>query len=173
MLPENLRPVPGDDMGNNIKWDALVADSELYIRTGNYSALRDVRMMQGRFVELDGKPEYALLYYCMVFYADLNGFSSTRQFLRCKDSGFIGWKSFCRIDPGIINKIFHIVNRLDLPDSALTATCDRAFTPALYCCHLFTIKECKEILILARDGNIGKINSMISAAERNLIRIAV
>ena len=31
MLPENMRPVPGDDAGNNMKWDSLVLDTELYM----------------------------------------------------------------------------------------------------------------------------------------------
>ena len=35
MLPENMRPVPGDDAGNNMKWDSLVLDTEFSLEWMN------------------------------------------------------------------------------------------------------------------------------------------
>ena len=46
-------PVAGDTAGNNLKWDSMKIEADMYLKTGNYSLLRDVRMRQARFTELE------------------------------------------------------------------------------------------------------------------------
>jgi hypothetical protein len=162
-------PVKGDETGNNMKWDSLVLESELYMRTGNYALLRNVRMRQGHFVELEGKGRVALAYYCMAFYADLNGFDSLDRMLNAKQARFHMWKSCAHVDVGIINKIFLICSTCGLSDADLKAVCRRSFVPGSFQCHLFTIDECQEILFLARDGSINEISSQISNAENRFL----
>lgn len=48
----DFTPVAGDTAGNNLKWDSMKIEADMYLKTGNYSLLRDVRMRQARFTEL-------------------------------------------------------------------------------------------------------------------------
>ena len=50
----DFAPVAGDTAGNNLKWDSMKIEADMYLKTGNYSLLRDVRMRQARFTELEG-----------------------------------------------------------------------------------------------------------------------
>ena len=170
MLPENMRPVPGDDAGNNMKWDSLVLDAELYMRTGNYSLLREARMQQGLFVELENKPRIALAYYLMAFYADLNGFDSIEQLKDARIDSFNSWKSYAHVDAGVVNKISILIKSCGFSDAELKAICRKSFVPASYQCHLFSIDECMEILSLAMSGNIEEINSRLKDSECRFVR---
>lgn len=55
-------PVAGDTAGNNLKWDSMKIEADMYLKTGNYSLLRDVRMRQARFTELEGNERIAITY---------------------------------------------------------------------------------------------------------------
>lgn len=169
MLPENMRPVSGDDVGNNMKWDSLVLDSELYMRTGNYSLLRNVRMQQALFVELEGKLRISLSYYLMAFYSDLNGFDNIERLKAAIADNFSSWKSLARVDAGVVNKIAFLIRKCGLSNSDLKAICRKSFVPASYQCHLFSVDECCEILSLAISGNIEEINSRIKGAENRFV----
>lgn len=63
-------------------------EADMYLKTGNYSLLRDVRMRQARFTELEGNERIAISYYCMAFYADLNGFENLDRLIAARDSSF-------------------------------------------------------------------------------------
>lgn len=170
MLPETMHPVSGDDAGNNMKWDNLVLDTELYLRTGNYSLLREARMQQGYFVELENKPRIALAYYLMAFYADLNGFDNIEQLKDARISNFSSWKSYAHVDAGVVNKISFLIKECGLNAADIKAMCRKSFVPASYQCHLFTIDECLEILHLAMSGDIGEINSRLKTSESRFVQ---
>ena len=169
MLSENMRPVVGDDAGNNMKWDNLVLDADLYTRTGNYSLLRNVRMQQGLFVELEKKPRVALPYYLMAFYSDLNGFDNVDRLKEAHADNFSSWRSCARVDAGVVNKISSLRSQCGLSDNDFRLMCRKAFSPASYQCHLFTIDECLEMLSLSLDGRIAEINSRLLESERRFI----
>lgn len=163
---ENLSPIPGDTTGNNMKWDSMKIEADMYLRTGNYSLLRDVRIRQARFTESEGNKRIAISYYCMAFYADLNGFENLDRLLEAKSSGFDNWKCAATVDVGVVNKIFSLCSQCNVPeDELLNVFCRNAFQPKSYQYHIFTITECKEILLLAKCGNIGEVNARIRLAE--------
>lgn len=163
-MTEYCVPVTGDSTGNDMKWDSMRLEARLYQRSGNYALLRDVRYRQARFCELEGKDRCALAYYCMVFYSDLNGFSSAdRVDLARRDPE---WRSSARVDAGLVNRIFRLCSRAGISDHELLETfCVKSFVPAAYRCHLFSIRECCEILMEARDGKAGGISGRIRGAE--------
>ena len=169
MLPDYMRPIPGDGTGNDMRWDSLTLEVELYLRTGNYRLLRDARVRQGRFVELEGSLRIAVAYYCMAFYSDLNGFDSIERLLYYQQDNFRGWKSTASVDAGIVNKIFDLCCRCGISEKELLTICRKAFIPGIYQCHLFTVKECRELLLMSRDGRIGDINSRIRQAESRFL----
>ena len=168
MLSQYMKPIQGDSAGNDIKWDSLVLETDLYLKTGNYALLRDVRHRQARFVELEGNSRIAAAYYLMVFYGDLNGFRNAEEIISANRNGFSGWKSSATVDPGIVNKISTIIHDCAISDTDLEEFFQKSFIPGIYQCHLFTVEECKEILELARAGKIGSINSRIADAEGRL-----
>lgn len=102
----DFAPVAGDTAGNNLKWDSMKIEADMYLKTGNYSLLRDVRMRQARFTELEGNERIAISYYCMAFYADLNGFENLDRLIAARDSSFSDWKCTAHVDVGVVNKIF-------------------------------------------------------------------
>ena len=104
----DFTPVAGDTAGNNLKWDSMKIEADMYLKTGNYSLLRDVRMRQARFTELEGNERIAISYYCMAFYADLNGFENLDRLIAARDSSFSDWKCTAHVDVGIVNKIFYL-----------------------------------------------------------------
>lgn len=168
MLSNYMRPIQGDTAGNDIKWDSLVLEAELYLKTGNYALLRDVRYRQARFIELEGNARVAAAYYLMVFYGDLNGFHNAEELISANRHGFSDWKSAATVDPGIVNKISSIIHDCSITDPELEEFFRKSFIPGIYQCHLFSIEECKEILALARAGKISSINSRIADAEGRL-----
>lgn len=168
MLSHYMRPIQSDTIRNNVKWDSLVLESELYLKTGNYALLRDVRYRQARFVELMGNFKIAVTYYLMVFYGDLNGFHNVREIISVNQCNFSDWKSAATVEPGIVNKISSIIHNCSITDSELEKLFRKTFIPGIYQCHLFSIDECKEILSLARAGKISSINSKIADAESRL-----
>ena len=97
----DFTPVAGDTAGNNLKWDSMTIEADMYLKTGNYSLLRDVRMRQARFTELEGNERIAISYYCMAFYADLNGFENLDRLIAARDSSFSDWKCTAHVDVGI------------------------------------------------------------------------
>jgi hypothetical protein len=162
----NFEPVAGDFAGNDLKWAYLQAEVELYLRTGNYALLRDVRLRQAKFCEAEGEKRIALSYYCYVYYGDLNGFRSMDELLSKRYDDLTLWKSTARVDVGIVNKIFALCAECEIDtDELLYTFCQQTFIPRMYGCHLFTIQECRDILLLARDGKIGLIDDRISHAE--------
>ena len=169
MLEKDLEPIQGDENGNDLKWDSLVLESDLYLKSGNYALLRDVRVRQARFTELEGKPRIAAAYYLMAFYADLNGFSNLDRLLEAKRRNFQDWKFNAQVEVGIVNKISHFCSQCGISDHELRLICKKSFVSGIYQCHLFTVDECIEILMLARTGNVGEINSRIAAAERRFV----
>lgn len=169
MLQDYMRPVPGDDAGNDMRWDGLVLEAELYLRTGNYRLLRDVRVRQARFSELEGNCRIAVAYYCMAFYSGLNGFDSVERLLYHRQAGFRDWKSAASVDAGTVNKIFDLCCRLGIQEKELLSICREVFVSGVYQCHLFTTAECRELLLMARDGMIGEIGARIADAERRFL----
>lgn len=169
MLSDDMRPVENDSTGNNMKWDSLVLDCDLYLKNGNYALLTDTRLKQAQFVELEGKPRIALAYYLMAYYSDLNGFDSMDRMLAARRNRFKDWKSTARIQPGVANKIFSICHGCNITSDELVAFYRKAFVPGVYQCHLFTVDECIELLQAAKNGNIGEINSKISNAESRFV----
>lgn len=169
MLPKEIRRVPGDDTGNNMKWDRLVLESELYTRTGNYSLLWNVRMQQGHFMEIADNPRDALAYYLMAFYSSLNGFDNIKHLKEAQIDNFSSWKSCAHVDVRIVNKISFLIEKCGLSSEEFRIFCKRTFVPASYQCHLFSIGECIEILSFAISGNVAEINSMIENSERRFI----
>lgn len=169
MLPDYMRPIPGDGTGNDMRWDSLTLEVELYLRTGNYRLLRDAHVRQGRFVELEGNLRIAVSYYCMAFYSDLNGFDSIERLLYYQQDNFRSWKSTASVDAGVVNKIFNLCSRCDVSEKELLTICRKTFISGIYQCHLFTTKECRELLLMARDGNIEEISSRISQAENQFL----
>lgn len=129
MLSQYMKPIQGDSAGNDLKWDSLVLEAELYLKTGNYALLRDVRHRQARFVELEGNTRIAAAYYLMVFYGDLNGFRNAEEIISANRNGFSGWKSSAMVDPGIINKISAIIHDCAISDSELEEFFRKAFIP--------------------------------------------
>ncbi len=159
-------PIVGDTTGNNMKWDSMKIEADMYMKTGNYFLLRDVRIRQARFSELENKYRIAISYYCMAFYADLNGFENLERLLEARKSCYYGWKCAAFVDVGVINKIFSLCSQCGISDDELLNTfCRTAFQPKTYQYHIFTIKECRKILMLAKYGNIGEINALIRLAE--------
>ena len=128
MLPDYMRPVPGDGTGNDMRWDSLTLEGELYVRTGNYRLLRDARVRQGRFVELEGNPRIAVAYYCMAFYSDLNGFDSIERLLYYQQDNFRSWRSSASVDAGIVNKIFDLCCRCGISEKELPHIFHRFYT---------------------------------------------
>ena len=169
MLSDDMRPVKNDDTGNNMKWDSLVRDCDLYLKNGNYALLSDSRLRQAQFVELEGKPRIALAYYLMAYYSDLNGFDSIDRMLAARRNRFKDWKSTSRVQTGVINKIFSICHDCQIAGSELQAFYQKAFVPGVFQCHLFTIQECIDLLQEAKTGNIAEINSRISDAEKRFV----
>lgn len=163
---DNFSPIPGDITGNNMKWDSMKIEADMYLHTGNYTLLRDVRMRQAQFTELEGNERIAISYYCMVFYADLNGFENLNRLLEAKNSGFSNWRCTASVDVGVVNKIFYLCSQCGVSDDELLKVfCLNAFQPKSYQYHIFTINECREMLLLAKCGNIGEINTRIKHAE--------
>lgn len=162
-------PLLGDYAGNNIKWDSMKLEADMYLRTGNYALLRDVRMRQALFTESEGELRIALSYYCMVFYTDLNGFSNMDHLKEARLFNFRDWNCTAKVDVGIVNKIFFLCSQLSIADDELLSVfCYKAFKPKSYLYHIFTVKECTDILLLSKQGNIGRINLMIQFAESRL-----
>ncbi len=126
-------------------------------------------MRQGRFVELEGNLRIAIAYYCMAFYSGLNGFDSIERLLYYQQDNFRGWKSTASVDAGVVNKILGLCYRCDVTEKELLTICRKAFISGIYQCHLFTTKECRELLLMSRDGRIGEINSRISQAESRFL----
>lgn len=54
-LPMDFTPVAGDTAGNNLKWDSMKIEADMYLKTGNYSLLRDVHMLSGSLYGAGGK----------------------------------------------------------------------------------------------------------------------
>ena len=158
----DFTPVAGDTAGNNLKWDSMKIEADMYLKTGNYSLLRDVRMRQARFTELEGNERIAISYYCMAFYADL--------LIAARDSSFSDWKCTAHVDVGIVNKIFYLCSRCSVSESELlNVFCRSALKPLTYQYHIFTIKECQELLLLAKNGQIGEINNRIQHATARFL----
>ena len=143
-------------------------ETELYLKTGNYALLCDVRYRQAKFAELKGNSRIAVAYYLMVFYGNLNGFRNAEELIFANRNRFSGWKSTATVDLGIVNKISSIIQNYSISDTDLEEFFQKSFIPGIYLCHLFTIEECKEILELARAGKISSINSKIADAEDRL-----
>lgn len=166
----DFTPVAGDTAGNNLKWDSMKIEADMYLKTGNYSLLRDVRMRQARFTELEGNERIAISYYCMAFYADLNGFENLDRLIAARDSSFSDWKCAAHVDVGIVNKIFYLCSRCSVSESELlNVFCRSAFKPHTYQYHIFTIKECQELLLLAKNGQIGEINNRMQHATARFL----
>lgn len=166
----DFTPVAGDTAGNNLKWDSMKIEAGMYLKTGNYSLLRDVRMRQARFTELEGNERIAISYYCMAFYADLNGFENLDRLIAARDSSFSNWKCTAHVDVGVVNKIFYLCSRCSVSESELLNTfCRSAFKSHTYQYHIFTIKECQELLLLAKNGHIGEINNRIQHATARFL----
>ena len=145
-------------------------EADMYLKTGNYSLLRDVRMRQARFTELEGNERIAISYYCMAFYADLNGFENLDRLIAARDSSFSDWKCTAHVDVGVVNKIFYLCSRCSVSESELlNVFCRSAFKPHTYQYHIFTIKECQELLLLAKNGQIGEINNRIQHATARFL----
>lgn len=163
-------PIAGDTAGNNLKWDSMKIEADMYLKTGNYALLRDVRMRQARFTELTGNERIAISYYCMAFYADLNGFDNLDQLISAHASGYSGWTCTAHIDVGVVNKIFFLCSRCSVSEpELLNVFCRSAFKPKTYQYHIFTVKECQELLSLAKNGHIREINSRIQLATARFL----
>lgn len=133
----DFAPVAGDTAGNNLKWDSMKIEADMYLKTGNYSLLRDVRMRQARFTELEGNERIAISYYCMAFYADLNGFENLDRLIAARDSSFSDWKCTAHVDVGVVNKIFYLCSRCSVSESELlNVFCRSAFKPHTYQYHI-------------------------------------
>lgn len=168
----NLSPISDDTTENiKLKWDLMKIKADMYLKTGNYSLLRDVRIHQAQFAELTGNERIAISYYCMAFYANLNGFNNLNQLISAHASNYFGWTCTAHIDIGVVNKIFYLCSKCSISESELlNVFCRFAFKPKTYQYHIFTVKECQELLLLAKNGQIGKINSQIQLATARFLK---
>lgn len=161
-------PVAGDAAENSLVWDAMKLEAELYLHTGSYQLLRDVRMRQARFAEAEGNGRISIAYYCMVFYADLNGSENSDRLRAALNNGFSDWTCTAHIDMQVVDSIFTLCAKCSVTDQELLDVfCSSAFKPHAYLCHLFSTDECKALLLLARNGQITKTDYLIRrVAER-------
>lgn len=155
---------------SSTEWESLKIEVDLYFRSGSYTLLRDARIRQAELIESDGELRIALAYYCMAFYIDLNGFENRHRLLYEKRSNFRNWTCTARIDLELTEKIFSLASQCGISEKELLDVfCSSAFRSKSFLYHIFTVNECKEILMLAKEKNISKIHSYIESAKARFL----